>query len=156
MSTLEHVKWSRKSRPEGPAFFIMTWFTSSILGHPVSSVHYWPSPEQTLPFRLHVSPGLQWVQTSAYFMKSDKALRIQFAKWKARVLISCVTSHLPPLSEEYKWTFGFSINKSMCQAGLCRLQKNVPLIQILKTGLWVTVLKKQHQQELSYQISLKL
>ena len=52
---------------------------SSISGHPASGICYWPSTEWIPFFCLHVSQSLDGAQTSAYFMKSDRTLRIRLA-----------------------------------------------------------------------------
>lgn len=69
----------------------------------------WPSLEWIPFFCLHVSRRLDWVQISAYFMKSDKGSRMQLVEWKATDLISCGTS-LPTLTpfkktQIYIWIF---------------------------------------------------
>lgn len=54
--------------------------------HSSGRIRYWPSMEWISFFCLHVSLSLDWIQTSAYWMKSDRALRIQLAEWKAKSL----------------------------------------------------------------------
>lgn len=82
---------------------------SSTPGHPSSQIGHWPATECIPFFCLHVSQSLDRAPTSAYFMKSDRALRIQLTEWEASVLISHVTSLPTPTpfkrTQIYIWIF---------------------------------------------------